>query len=267
MSIGSRHVLLIALAATLGWAAVGVAFGAGDDGGFKVSRSSVAPNDAYFAGRKPATLRYVFRSAGHSRGVKVSVVRVATRRVLASWRRRNLAPGRVHTRRWRGQARDGLYAFTVRSPGLPVFSAGRFHLHGHRFPVKGGHGTRGPIGEFGVPRSGGRVHEGFDVTAPCGTPLLAIRAGRVERAGYDPHLYGHFIEVDARQSRLDYFYAHLIRPAAARSGALVKTGERLGKIGRTGNAAGTPCHLHAELRRSGRLIDPEQRLRRWDRYG
>ena len=43
----------------------------------------------------------------------------------------------------------------------------------HVFPVQGPHGTRGPIGEFGAPRDGGRTHEGFDITAACGT-----RAGR-----------------------------------------------------------------------------------------
>ena len=195
------------------------------------------------------------------------VVRVASGDVVARWRRDGLRPGERHVRRWRGQARDGLYAFRVRSPAFSGFPAGRFRLHGHRFPVKGTHGTRGAIGEFGAPRSGGRVHEGFDVTAPCGTPLLAIRAGRVERAGYDPRLYGHFVEVDARRSLLDYFYAHLIAPASAEPGDAVKTSERLGRIGLTGNAAGTPCHLHVELRRSGRLLDPEPSLRRWDRYG
>lgn len=164
-------------------------------------------------------------------------------------------------------APDGKYAFRIQPAGGSPFAAGRFHLHGHRFPVKGAHGTRGPIGEFGAPRSGGRRHEGFDVTAPCGTPLLAIRAGRVERAGHDPDLYGHYIEVDARDSRLDYFYAHLKAPATARRGDTVKTSERLGKIGLTGNATGTPCHLHVELRRNGRVFDPEPKLRRWDRYG
>jgi murein DD-endopeptidase MepM/ murein hydrolase activator NlpD len=182
------------------------------------------------------------------------------------------APGTAHAQRWSGARRsgkpapDGKYAFRVTSPGEPRFPAGRFDLHGHRFPVNAGHGTRGPIGDFGAPRAGGRVHEGFDVTAPCGTPLLAIRAGRVERAGYDPELYGHFIEVEARRSQLDYFYAHMVSPARAGRGDSVKTSERLGKIGLTGNAPGTPCHVHVEIRRAEQLVDPEPILRRWDRY-
>ena len=233
----------------------------------------MAPKDAYFAGRKPATLRYLFRSAGDRRPITVSVVRVGSGQVVSRWKRPAVAPGVPHKQPWHGSrpggkpAPDGRYAFRIASPGAPVVPAGRFRLHGHRFPVNGGHGDRGPIGDFGAPRSGGRIHEGFDVTAPCGTPLLAVRAGRVKRAGYDPRLYGHFIQVNARHSPLSYFYAHLLRPAEARAGDAVKTSERLGKIGLTGNAAGTPCHLHVELRRSGRLLDPEPRLARWDRYG
>ncbi len=215
----------------------------------------------------PVSLRYVFRSAGEPRDVRLSVERVGSSGRVAEWKRRDLAPGIPRRQVWRAQAADGVYRFRIFSPGYPGVRTTSVHLHGHRFPVKGGHGTRGPIGDFGAPRSGGRAHQGFDVTAPCGTPLLALRAGRVERAGYDPQLYGNFIEVDAKRSRLDYFYAHLSRPAEARRGDLVKTSERLGKIGLTGNAAGTPCHLHVELRRSGRLLDPEPKLARWDGYG
>ena len=240
---------------------------------FKVARSSVKPDDAYFAGRKPATLRYLFRSGGEPRDLTISVLDVGTRRVVARWRRTDAVPGRRARRRWRGldrhggAARDGLYAFLIHAPGERVFPAGRFRLHGHRFPVHGPHGTRGPIGDFGAPRAGGRVHEGFDVTAACGTPLLALRAGRVGRRGYDPELYGNFVEINARDSKLRYFYAHMIAPARVAAGDRVATGERLGKVGLTGNAEGTPCHLHVEVRRAGRLVDPEPLVARWDRYG
>jgi murein DD-endopeptidase MepM/ murein hydrolase activator NlpD len=232
-----------------------------------VTRASVAPKHAYYAGRKPVSLRYLFRSRGHSRDVTVRAVHAGSGDVVARWRLDDLEPGTFHRRLWRARARDGKYRFRIGSPGYRASFSDSFELHGHRFPVKGAHGTRGPIGDFGAPRSGGRVHDGFDVTAPCGTPLLAIRAGRVERAGYDPQLYGNFVEIDARESRLDYFYAHMVRPARVGRGDSVKTSERLGKIGLTGNAAGTPCHLHVELRQAGRLLDPEPALRRWDRYG
>jgi murein DD-endopeptidase MepM/ murein hydrolase activator NlpD len=164
-------------------------------------------------------------------------------------------------------ARDGEYRVFVKPQGNPAQPAGRFVLHGHIFPVRGPHGTRGPIGEFGAPRSGGRVHEGFDVTAKCGTPLAAVRSGRITHRGYDPVLYGNFVEIKARKERRSYFYAHLPKPADPRKGDLVKTGERIGRVGRTGNARDVPgCHLHFEIHRHGDSIDPEPELREWDRY-
>jgi hypothetical protein len=49
----------------------------------------------------------------------------------------------------------------------------------HVFPVRGPHGERGPVGEFGAPRDGGRIHEGFDILAACGTELRgSARWGR-----------------------------------------------------------------------------------------
>jgi len=241
-------------------------------GGFEVYRSSVEPDEAFFAGSDQATLRYAFHSSGDRRQVSVRVVDPRTGKVFARWTRDQARPGKLYKRPWSGSkqgggsAPDGRYAFRISSPGQREFPGGSFRLRNFKFPVPAAHGDRGPIGEFGAPRSGGRVHEGFDVTAPCGTPLEAVRGGRVERRGYDPRLYGNFIEVDARGAPIDYFYAHLRSPANAGIGDKVGTGETLGQIGLTGNAAGTPCHLHIEIRASGRTVDPKPYLKRWDRY-
>src|SRR3954451_12700584 len=72
-------------------------------------------------------------------------------------------------------------------------TAGGTAFLGHVFPVDGPHGTRGYIGEFGAPRDGGRTHEGFDIVAACGTPLVAVRAGKVMKTGYDQILYGNYL--------------------------------------------------------------------------
>lgn len=138
--------------------------------------------------------------------------------------------------------------------------------YGHVFPVQGPHGTRGAIGEFGAPRDGGRVHEGFDIVAACGTPLVAVRGGRVLRRGYDPVLYGNFLLIHGEGEDRSYFYAHLPRPALVDPGERVFTGERVGAVGETGNARTVGCHLHFEIHVHGRPIDPEPLLRRWDRY-
>jgi peptidoglycan LD-endopeptidase LytH len=126
--------------------------------------------------------------------------------------------------------------------------------------------VRGAIGTYHAPRSGGRVHEGFDVTAGCGTRLVAVRNGRVLRRGFDPVLYGNYVLIHGEGERRSYFYAHLSRPAAVRQGERVIEGERVGVVGETGNAAGTGCHLHFEIHVRGVAVNPEAELRRWDRY-
>jgi murein DD-endopeptidase MepM/ murein hydrolase activator NlpD len=136
----------------------------------------------------------------------------------------------------------------------------------HVFPVRGPHWTRGYIGEFGAPRSGGRTHEGFDVVTACGTPLVAAATGRVLRVGYDPVLYGNYLLIHGAGERRSYFYAHLRRPAAVERGDEVWAGKPVGAVGRTGNARSVGCHLHFEIHVRGRPIDPEPELRRWDRY-
>lgn len=125
---------------------------------------------------------------------------------------------------------------------------------------------RGGIGEYHAPRSGGRIHEGFDITAACGTELVAVRSGKVLRSGFDPVLYGNFLLIHGEGERRSYFYAHLARPAAARRGKRVFEGQRVGVVGETGNAVGTGCHLHFEIHARGVPVNPESALRRWDRY-
>ncbi len=66
--------------------------------------------------------------------------------------------------------------------------------------------------------------------------------------------------------RRSYFYSHLLRPARVRRGQWVLEGDQVGKVGETGNAVGTGCHLHFEIHVRGTAINPEPELRRWDRY-
>jgi murein DD-endopeptidase MepM/ murein hydrolase activator NlpD len=137
---------------------------------------------------------------------------------------------------------------------------------GHVFPVPGPHGARGAVGSYHAPRSGGRIHEGFDITAACGAELVAVRNGQILARGYDPVLYGNYLLIHGAGERRSYFYAHLPRPARVRKGERVWEGERVGAVGETGNAVGTGCHLHFEIHVHGVAIDPAPELRRWDRY-
>ncbi len=109
------------------------------------------------------------------------------------------------------------------------------------------------------------MHEGFDVVADCGTPLVAVRGGRVLRAGYDPVLYGNYLTIHGEGERRSYLYAHLPRPSPLDRGARVYTGQRVGAVGKTGNARTVGCHLHFEIHVGGRPIDPEPSLDAWHR--
>ena len=181
-----------------------------------------------------------------------------------------LAPKRWHHIYWDGRTRGGRlapagrYRVMAGPVGGPFAVLGRIRLHSHEFPVDGPHGTRGYIGEFGAPRTGGRTHEGFDITAACGTPLVAVRAGTILKKAFDPVLYGNYVVLKGDGERRTYKYAHLIRPAPVYKGQKVRAGRRLGSVGQTGNAASTPCHLHIEIRTHGKLLDPEPLVDAWD---
>ena len=150
------------------------------------------------------------------------------------------------------------------SPAGARADDGGTQFYDHVFPVDGPHGSRGYIGEFGAPRSGGRTHEGYDIVAACGTPLIAVRSGKVLRSGYDPVLYGNYLLIHGEGEDRSYFYAHMPRPALARRGDRVYAGERVGKVGETGNAISVGCHLHFEVHVHGEPIDPGPLLRHWD---
>jgi len=163
-------------------------------------------------------------------------------------------------------ATSALVGQVASAQGSSSHSDGGTSFYGHVFPVRGAHGTRGAIGEFGAPRSGGRRHEGFDVVAACGTPLVAVRGGRVLRRGFDPVLYGNYLLIHGEGEHRSYFYAHMPRPSPVHLGERVWTGERVGSVGETGNARTVGCHLHFEIHVHGHPIDPEPYLRRWDAY-
>lgn len=161
---------------------------------------------------------------------------------------------------------DGTYHVTVAVAGGGQKDAGSVELHSHYFPVRGPHGARGPVGEFGAPRDGGRVHKGFDVTARCGTPLAATVTGTIVKRAYDARLDGNFIVLRGLGERRKYWYAHMVHPSTFQKGDLVHVGQIVGFVGKTGNARTVGCHLHFEVHVSGRPVNPLPYLRSWDRY-
>jgi murein DD-endopeptidase MepM/ murein hydrolase activator NlpD len=231
----------------------------------------VTPRVAFFDSARDPVLHYVFRDAGPG-DVKVEVVKDRSGRIVDGWVDRAVSPGAEHSDRWDGTtwrgapAPEGDYVIEVGEQGGALHRAGTFHLYGHFFPVRGPHGVRGPIGDFGAPRNGGRTHKGFDVTAACGTKLVSVRAGRVLRSGYDPVLDGNFVVIHGDGEDRSYLYAHMRHPSLVKHGDTVRTGQQVGVVGKTGNARTVGCHLHFEVHVHGKPIDPEPFLRSWDRF-
>ena len=115
---------------------------------------------------------------------------------------------------------------------------------------------------FGAFR-GGHMHEGQDVFAPAGTPLVAIRDGRVVETGDDGGR-GNYVAIWSPEARHTFVYLHMLRPTPFAEGDAVRIGERVGSVGCTGSCWGD--HLHFEVRdgrgTTGRARDPLDMLKR-----
>jgi murein DD-endopeptidase MepM/ murein hydrolase activator NlpD len=117
-------------------------------------------------------------------------------------------------------------------------------------------GTRSYADTWGAARSGGRRHQGTDIMAPSGTPLVAMEAGRIEfrsnkLGGLTLRLYG--------ASGTRYYYAHLSRYEG--SNRSVTAGEVVGYVGKTGNTSAN--HLHLQVHPGGgQAVNPYPYVRR-----
>ena len=102
---------------------------------------------------------------------------------------------------------------------------------------------------------GDRLHEGQDIFAPRGTPILSATSGYVVKIGED-NLGGHTVSVIGDGGR-KYYYAHLDAYASnLEVGDYVTRKTVLGYVGSTGNADGTPPHLHFGVYTTTGAIDP-----------
>jgi biotin carboxyl carrier protein len=135
----------------------------------------------------------------------------------------------------------------------------------HTFPVAGPH-TYGD--GFGAARNG-YSHQGQDVLAAEGTPVVAPVAGTISYVDYEPKAAGYYV-VEKGADGYDYFFAHCQENSTAvAAGATVTVGQPLCRVGHTGDATGP--HLHFEVWTNGwrvsaasAPIDPLPLLKSWD---
>jgi murein DD-endopeptidase MepM/ murein hydrolase activator NlpD len=96
-----------------------------------------------------------------------------------------------------------------------------------------------------------RFHDGVDLAAPAGTPIVAAADGRVVGAGWTGG-YGQAVEI-AHLGGVETRYGHMSR-IAAYPGEAVRRGQIIGYVGSTGLSTGP--HLHFEVMKNGRPVNP-----------
>ena len=111
------------------------------------------------------------------------------------------------------------------------------------------------INDFGAPRGGGRAHEGTDLLAPRGTPVVASTTGFLVRHDQPRGGLAYYLRGD---DGLTYYGAHLA--TFVRGDGRVRIGETIGTVGDTGNARGGPTHLHFEIINSKGPKNPYKQL-------
>jgi murein DD-endopeptidase MepM/ murein hydrolase activator NlpD len=244
-----------------------------------------------------ATLTYVSH-AREAQQVRVDVVRLADGMSVFT-DERTVAPEAPQKVGWNGRARSGLAldgryqlrialadagsagassstSFTPGGGAAPEGAAPppgstsvrTFTFVGAVFPVRGPHDYGEGGAAFGAGRTG-HSHQGQDVMARCGTPLVAARGGTVVMRTYQS-LAGNYLVIQDPITGESNMYAHLREPAIVQRGQRVETGQQIGVVGDTGDASA--CHLHFELwtapgwYQGGEPVDPLPTLQRWDRF-
>ena len=265
-------------------------------GALRLVSAKTWPRKSFYYGVRSPRLRYEIGSDQPTNDLRIDVV-ADNGEVMRSFFRNDVAPDTPDSIRWDGTAgggkpaRNGRYSFrivtqaggqvarqtlqrSVRRPGRRAASATAeplslsFDLYGYAFPVLGPHDYGSSGARFGAGRSG-HSHQGHDVMARCGTPLVAARGGRIRYSGYQSAA-GNYVVIDGKGTGYDTAYMHLLQPSPLKAGMTVRTGEPIGVVGSTGSS--TACHLHFEIwtapgwYEGGSPIDPLRLLKIWDSY-
>jgi len=117
-------------------------------------------------------------------------------------------------------------------------------------PVPG----QGLTDTWGAARSQGRTHEGIDIFADRGTPIQSTTPGIVSKVGNN-NLGGRVVVV-VGPGGAGHYYAHLEDYADIAPNDWVEAGDVIGYVGDSGNAKGTPPHLHYGIYINGSAVNP-----------
>lgn len=261
----------------------GAPSGAPSAGVLTLLAAETTPRKSFYFGYRYPRLSYTIGSSQPQNDLQIEVVN-SIGEVVKTFYREDVAPDVENKVRWDGMtgdgkpARNGRYSFRIAPQGQPAPAARKattsttlslaFAFYGYAFPILGAHEYGMSAGRFGAGRSG-HTHQGQDVMAACGTPLVAARGGIVQYSGYQGAA-GNYVVIDGRGTGYDFMYAHLAEPSPLATGDTVRTGQPIGVVGETGDAQG--CHLHFEMweqpgwYEGGSPFDPLPYLEKWDAY-
>jgi murein DD-endopeptidase MepM/ murein hydrolase activator NlpD len=137
----------------------------------------------------------------------------------------------------------------------------------HAFPVAGPYSLGGSDSRFGAARRG-HTHQGQDIAAAEGVPVVAPWAGTVEAVKYQAGGAGHYVVLDGDGEDRDYVFMHLRQGSVlVTKGTAVVKGQQLAEVGNTGSSSG--AHLHFEIwigggwYTGGQPTDPLPFLQAW----
>jgi murein DD-endopeptidase MepM/ murein hydrolase activator NlpD len=151
-------------------------------------------------------------------------------------------------------------------PGAHLSRVATVEVRGHVFPLRGVFSYGGPGARFGVARNG-HTHQGQDLFADEGIPVVAPRSGTIEYVEYQAGGAGWYVVLDGDGEDLDYAFMHLKEGSIpVVKGEHVDQGQRLGSVGHSGDAEGN--HLHFEIWQGpwyngGHVVDPLPYLQQW----
>lgn len=154
-------------------------------------------------------------------------------------------------------------------PGVHLSRVTEVQVRGHVFPLRGVFSYGTPDDAFGAKRDG-HVHQGQDLLAAEGIPVVAPRAGTIEYVGFQAGGAGWYVVLDGDNEDFDYAFMHLQENSIpVVKGEHVDQGERIGSVGHTGDAQGN--HLHFEIWQGqwyngGHPIDPLPYLQQWQQW-
>ena len=114
------------------------------------------------------------------------------------------------------------------------------------------------LGFYGYdPNWGCSVHDGVDLAATAGTPLMAAADGTVVVSGWCDCGLGYYVEIDHGDG-VHSVYGHMIGQPPVTVGQEVKQGDEIGQVGSTGLSTGP--HVHFMIREDGVTVDPKNYL-------